>query len=110
MSERHELVPPRRLPGGRLEVLTPFVESVLAALPWWVGISVLLFVGLQMSRVILEVLFGREAAGHGPDGGRGVARIPDSLIDSAVEAAEECPGECIMIEPYAQAAIDARGV
>lgn len=44
-----------------------------------------------------------------PDGGKGVARIPDSLIDSAVEAAEECPGECIMIEPYDQAAIDSRG-
>ncbi len=45
-----------------------------------------------------------------PDGGKGVARIPDSLIDSAVEAAEECPGECIMIEPFDQAAIDGRGV
>jgi ferredoxin len=38
-----------------------------------------------------------------------VAQIPDSLIDTAVEAAEECPGECIMIEPYDQAAIDGRG-
>jgi ferredoxin len=56
------------------------------------------------------VFDGREGAGHGPDGGKGVARIPDSLIDSAVEAAEECPGECIMIEPYDQAAIDGRGV
>ena len=53
---------------------------------------------------------GSDGPGHGPDGGKGVARIPDSLIDSAVEAAEECPGECIMIEPYDQAAIDARGV
>jgi ferredoxin len=35
-----------------------------------------------------------------PDGAQGVARIPDSLIDAAVEAAEECPGECIMIEPF----------
>ena len=56
------------------------------------------------------VFDGSEGAGHGPDGGRGVARIPDSLLDSAVEAAEECPGECIMIEPYDQAAIDSRGV
>ena len=55
------------------------------------------------------VFDGVDGAGHGPDGGKGVARIPDSLIDSAVEAAEECPGECIMIEPYDQAAIDARG-
>jgi ferredoxin len=55
------------------------------------------------------VFDGQDGDGHGPDGGRGVARIPDSLIDSAVEAAEECPGECIMIEPYDQAAIDSRG-
>ena len=53
---------------------------------------------------------GAEGAGHGPDFGKGVARIPDSLIDLAVDAAEECPGECIMIEPYDQSAIDARGV
>ena len=52
------------------------------------------------------VFDGVDGAGHGPDGGKGVAQIPDSLIDSAVEAAEECPGECIMIEPYDQAAID----
>ena len=52
---------------------------------------------------------GAEGAGHGPDNGRGVAQIPDSLIDLAVDAAEECPGECIMIEPYDQAAIDTRG-
>jgi ferredoxin len=55
------------------------------------------------------VFDGVDGAGHGPDGGKGVAQIPDSLIDSAVEAAEECPGECIMIEPYDQAAIDGRG-
>ncbi|HVL93186.1 MAG TPA: ferredoxin [Acidimicrobiales bacterium] len=28
----------------------------------------------------------------------GVARIPDGKIDDVVEAAEECPGECIFIE------------
>ncbi len=52
---------------------------------------------------------GAEGEGHGPDSARGVARIPDSQIDLAVEAAEECPGECIMIEPYDQTAIDNRG-
>lgn len=36
---------------------------------------------------------------HAPEGSRGVARIPDELLDLAIEAAEECPGECIMIEP-----------
>jgi len=35
-----------------------------------------------------------------PDGARGVARIPNSLVEAAVESAEECPGECIMIEPF----------
>ncbi len=29
----------------------------------------------------------------------GVARIPDPLLEDVVEAAEECPGECIFIEP-----------
>ena len=46
----------------------------------------------------------------GPDGPKGLARIPDDILDAAVEAAEECPGECIMIEHFDQAAIDARGV
>ena len=56
------------------------------------------------------VFDAKDGPGHGPDGARGVARIPDSLIDSAVDAATECPGECIMIEPFDQAVIDARGV
>ena len=33
-----------------------------------------------------------------PDSLQGLARIPDSLLDSVVESAEECPGECIFIE------------
>jgi ferredoxin len=45
------------------------------------------------------VFDGADGPGHGPDSGRGVARIP----------AEECPGECIMIEPYDQDAISNRG-
>jgi ferredoxin len=56
------------------------------------------------------VFDGADGPGHGPDSGRGVARIPDSLIDLAVDAAEECPGECIMIEPFDQTAISNRGV
>jgi ferredoxin len=27
--------------------------------------------------------------------GQGLAYVPDNLIDAAIEAAEECPGECI---------------
>lgn len=30
--------------------------------------------------------------------GRGLADVPDHLIDAVIEAAEECPGECIFIE------------
>lgn len=29
----------------------------------------------------------------------GVAAFPDSMLDDVVAAAEECPGECIFIEP-----------
>lgn len=59
------------------------------------------------TRIVFD---GETSDGHGPDMGRGVARIPDSLIEDAIEAAEECPGECIMIEPFNQDVIDARGV
>jgi ferredoxin len=54
-----------------------------------------------------------DAAGgesHGPEGSRGVARVPDALIDDVIEAAEECPGECIMIEPYDEQIMSERGV
>ncbi len=56
------------------------------------------------------VFDGAEGDGHGPDGARGVARVPDELIDDVIEAAEECPGECIMIEPFDERAIADRGV
>lgn len=56
------------------------------------------------------VFDANEGEGHGPEGSRGVARVPDELIDVTIEAAEECPGECIMLEPYDQSAIDNRGV
>lgn len=36
---------------------------------------------------------------HRVEGSRGMARVPDSLIEDTIEAAVECPGECIMIEP-----------
>jgi len=63
----------------------------------------------------------REAASHwgtdilfdgnqGPDNAKGVARVPDSQLDVVVEAAEECPGECIMIEPFDQETFANRGV
>ncbi len=45
------------------------------------------------------VFDGIDGDGHGPDGARGLARVPDALIEDVLESAEECPGECIMIEP-----------
>ena len=51
------------------------------------------------------VFDGADGEGHGPEGARGLARVPDSLIDDVIESAEECPGECIMIEPYREEAV-----
>jgi len=36
---------------------------------------------------------------NAPGGADGLANIPDNLLDAVVESAEECPGECIFIEP-----------
>lgn len=33
-----------------------------------------------------------------PEGAAGAAQFPDNLIEAVVEAAEDCPGECIFIE------------
>ncbi len=39
------------------------------------------------------------SAAHGNDqGAEGMARVPKELEEAVVEAAEECPGECIFIE------------
>ncbi|MEP7204174.1 MAG: ferredoxin [Ilumatobacteraceae bacterium] len=45
--------------------------------------------------------FGTETLFDGkshPAGSDGMARIPDNGVDRVIEAAEECPGECIFIE------------
>jgi ferredoxin len=42
-----------------------------------------------------EVKFDGEGS---PAGAEGMARIPDNLAEAVIEAAEECPGECIFIE------------
>lgn len=55
-----------------------------------------------------EKNFGRKKVfdgDDGPDGAQGMARIPDHLHEDAMESAEECPGECIFIEPYNEEAI-----
>jgi ferredoxin len=41
---------------------------------------------------------GSSGPGHGPEGIHGRARIPEELIESVIDAAEECPGECIYLE------------
>lgn len=41
---------------------------------------------------------GVAAPGHGPAGSNGTARIPEQLLDAVVDAAEQCPGECIYME------------
>lgn len=44
------------------------------------------------------VFDGNQAPGHGPDGFEGRARIPEPLLAAVIDAAEECPGECIFVE------------
>ncbi len=57
-----------------------------------------------------EIVFdGVDGPGHGPEGSRGVARVPDSLLEDVIESAQECPGECIMIEPFDQEIFANRG-
>jgi ferredoxin len=34
-----------------------------------------------------------------PEGAEGLAEIPDGQLEAVIESAEECPGECIYIEP-----------
>jgi ferredoxin len=34
-----------------------------------------------------------------PQGAEGLAEIPDGQLEAVIESAEECPGECIYIEP-----------
>ena len=46
-------------------------------------------------------LFGAEKRFDGvanPAGPEGMARIADTSLERVIEAAEECPGECIFIE------------
>ena len=54
-----------------------------------------------------EIIFD---GAQGPDNAKGVARVLDAQLDGVVEAAEECPGECIMIEPFNEATFSARGI
>jgi ferredoxin len=45
--------------------------------------------------------FGTETifdGNDGPDGADGRARVPDKLITAVIDAAEQCPGECVYLE------------
>jgi len=46
----------------------------------------------------LVVFDGLSGEGHGPEGSQGKARVPEALLELVLEAAEECPGECIFVE------------
>jgi ferredoxin len=39
------------------------------------------------------------AAVGNPEGAAGMASFADERLSDVIEAAEECPGECIFIEP-----------
>ena len=39
------------------------------------------------------------ASAGNPEGSAGLAGFAEDQLDAVVEAAEECPGECIFIEP-----------
>ena len=47
---------------------------------------------------VTTVFDGVDAPGHGPDGAGGIARVPETLTDLTMDAAEECPAECIHSE------------
>jgi ferredoxin len=44
------------------------------------------------------VFDGGVGEGHGPEGPEGKARIPESVVDLVIEAADECPAGCIYVE------------
>jgi len=36
---------------------------------------------------------------NNPEGAEGLAEVPEKLLEAVIDSAEECPGECIFIEP-----------
>jgi len=45
------------------------------------------------------VFSGGNGPNEGPAGNSGKARVPSELLDYVVDAVDECPGECIYMEP-----------
>lgn len=59
---------------------------------WWA-------VGEGAAHFGQNIIFdGQTGNGHGPDGSAGTARVPGELSDLVIEAADECPAECIYLE------------
>lgn len=46
----------------------------------------------------LLVFDGGRGDGHGPEGEAGKAEVPPELAEAVIDAAEQCPGECIYLE------------
>lgn len=44
-----------------------------------------------------KTIYFAESKGN-PEGSKGLARVPEGQEEIAIEAAEECPGECIFLE------------
>jgi ferredoxin len=44
------------------------------------------------------VFDGGSGPGRGPEGADGLARVPDQMLDVVIDAAEQCPAECIFME------------
>jgi ferredoxin len=55
----------------------------------------LYYVKESASQFGTEKLFDGES---NPAGAEGMARIPEGELENVIEAAEECPGECIFID------------
>ncbi len=61
---------------------------------------VLLKSGEDIIADVTEMVVGEDDEENGNVGGaEGVAVVPKGQEDGVIESAEECPGECIMIEP-----------
>lgn len=45
--------------------------------------------------VVIDPVAGAQ---HDPGGSEGTADVPDRLAGHVVDAAEDCPGECIFLE------------
>lgn len=77
--------------AGTCEQISPGVFHALGDGTWGVKEDAAFF----GQTVVFD---GAPGAGHGPLGFGGRARVPEQLLETVVDAAEECPGECIFVE------------